>query len=463
MRARDGGFEPVLAGPASPDGQNSVNTELIRIVNQAPEAFPAFKDKQGNLIDAAHAQAVQNFLGGPLVTKLCAAAVTNCDIRKTYYQNYRSDWSSIEGDLSNAEGHKCPGVHEGFTADQCEGMREQLRDEVSMVAKVTHYLGPEGLQEPFGAAGVSALADIGQISQEIKDAVRPPLADNTTSHTLSGISYFLKLGLFAPPPASQVAAGTAAVFGLAGYFTNKSGSPDLIGPQITTSASNLGVELANRYQQAGDNLDDVGQLVVSDYGKLRDVANRVDAAPGPGEIDWRLGSLGKTREDLRRVAKQMIYERLVPLAYPVLYDLGESGNARGWYCYGGAVTYDKNLFGEQPDGGQFIGRFPADHWSPTIAVATTRTVGSLHSARVPGIPASITDVLFKDPENGGLGLTKLEFYSPANGFRYLPSEPTRNPQYNSATGEWNSLNQFPRGRPDVITCFSVPNPPGNSG
>ena len=65
MRAHDGGYEPMIAGPPRSDGQSPVNTELIHIANQAPQPFPAFKDTNGRPIDAASAQAVQKFLGGP--------------------------------------------------------------------------------------------------------------------------------------------------------------------------------------------------------------------------------------------------------------------------------------------------------------------------------------------------------------------------------------------------------------
>ena len=42
---------------------------------------------------------------------------------------------------------------------------------------------------------------------------------------------------------------------------------------------------------------------------------------------------------------------------------------------------------------------------------------------MPGIPASIADALFNPVAAGGLGLNKLQFYSPRNGFRYFPSNP----------------------------------------
>ena len=374
MRAHDGGYEPMIAAPPRSDGESPVNTELIDIANNVHHDFPAFKDTKGKPVALAHAAAVQKFLGGPAVTGLCSAAAPVCDIRKSYYQNYRANWSSTQDDLTNAKA-KCakPPPGSGFTASECEGIRAQLRDEVSMVAKVTQYFGPLGLQQPFGATGVSALANLTEISQEINDAVNPPPADNTTSTTLSMIGQIL----FPTPttPYPGVFSSLSAAFSLAAYFTKENGSPNLIGPQVTTAASKLGVELADRYQQAGDHLDDLGRLIVSDYGKLTAVASKVDAQPGPGETDWRLGNVGQARDELVLAAKQTIYERLVPLAYPVMYDLGERiSNARDWYCDGHA-GYNKHLFADQADGAQFVGRFPATGWSPLIAVAASARDG----------------------------------------------------------------------------------------
>ncbi len=463
MRAHDGGYEPMIAAPARSDGESPVNTELIDIANNVHHDFPAFKDTKGKPVAVAHAAAVQKFLGGRAVTGLCSAAALVCDIRTSYYKNYRANWSSTQDDLTNAKA-KCakPPPGSGFTASECEGIRVQLRDEVSMVAKVTQYFGPLGLQQPFGATGVSALANLTEISQEINDAVKPVPADNTTSNNLAMIGQIL----FPTPttPYPGVFSSLSAAFSLAAYFTKENGSPNLIGPQVTTAASKLGVELADRYQQAGDHLDDLGRLIVSDYGKLTAVASKVDAQPGPGETDWRLGNVGQARDELVLAAKQTIYERLVPLAYPVMYDLGERiSNARDWYCDGQAGD-DKHLFAEQADGAQFVGRFPATGWSPLIAVAAAQATGDHYGARIPGVPASITDVLFKSPANGGLGLNKLEFYSPRNGFRWFPPEPSR------ASPEGQTLHQFPYpdanpyfDATDRLLCVEIPNPPDNSG
>ncbi len=482
MRARDGGYEPMLAAPPRSDGQSTVNTELIHIANQAPQPFPAFKDTTGAVIAPGPAQAVQKFLGGPDVTGLCSAAAPVCDIRKSYYQNYDANWASIQGDLNDPT--MCAGTPNGFTVTECEGIRMQLRGEVSMVAKVTQYFGPLGLQQPFGATGVAALANLTEISQTINDAVKPPPADNTTSNNLAMIGQIL----FPTPttPYPSVFSSLSAAFSLAAYFTKEDASPNLIGPQVTTAASKLGVELADRYQQAGDHLDDLGRLIVSDYGKLTAVASKVDAQPGPGEFDWRLGNVGQSRDGLIRAAKQTIYERLVSLAYPVMYDLGQADpasgggpvkqidNARNWYCDGGLFAVNKHLFADQADGAQFVARFPAalsnpdpdratTYWAPLIAVAQVHATGHVHDARIPGIPSTITDELFNPVDQGGLGLNKLEFYSPRNGFRYLPSDPAGG-FYGKLTLHFYPDPYKVTGNPaDLLDCANIPDPPDNSG
>jgi hypothetical protein len=44
------------------------------------------------------------------------------------------------------------------------------------------------------------------------------------------------------------------------------------------------VERATRYQTAGDQLDGLERIIVSDYGKLRAIASKVDADP-----NWIIG------------------------------------------------------------------------------------------------------------------------------------------------------------------------------
>ncbi len=91
-------------------------------------------------------------------------------------------------------------------------------------------------------------------------------------------------------------------------------------------------------------------------------------------------------------------------------------------------------------------------------MARAQAEGSSRAAtRIVGVPAKITDELFKSPADHGLGLNKLEFYSPRNGFRWFPSDPTRST--NGATLHWNPYPDPSR----VISCPEVPDPPGHLG
>ena len=148
MRAHDGGYEPMIAGPPRSDGQSPVNTDLIHIADQAPQPFPAFRAGDGHPINAPSAQAVQQFLGGPAITGLCPTAGV-CDIRRSYYRAAAAKTGRrSRTTLTNAETVTCKKPHERFTEAQCEAIASQLRDEVSMIAKVTQYFGPLGLQRP---------------------------------------------------------------------------------------------------------------------------------------------------------------------------------------------------------------------------------------------------------------------------------------------------------------------------
>ncbi len=448
MRTRSGDYEPMLVSAARPSGAPPVNEEFVRIANQPPTPFPVLAPTATR----AQAQAAEDFLGGPQVMGVCQPGAP-CNVRQTYYTNYGGSWGTIATALQNAKG-RCENPPAGVDSTACEKVREQLFDEVQAGNRVRHYLGPEGLQQPFGAAGVAALANLGQISDTIQRAVNPPPAENTTSKALNIVSFVLKIGSLAGavyPPAGAVASGLGAVFGLAGYLTKNDNGPNVIGPEVQTAASNLGVELAGRYQSAGDQLDGLGRIIVSDYGKLNAVAAKVDSDPS-----WILGAPGNSREGLIRAAKQAISETLIPKAWPVLYDLGYPTNrvAREWNCYYVVfVTKHKFLFADEPDGGQVGMRFPRTNWNPVMAIGGVHATGSTDGARIPTPPATVVNPLFESTALGGLGLKKLEFFSPTL-FRLFPSNPER------TNNERVSLGADTGGQ--GYRCMAIPDPPGNS-
>lgn len=448
MLSRTADYEPMLVGAPSASGAPPVNVQLVKIANEAPKPFPVLAPGE----PSDQVQAAENFIGGPDVMNVCQAGVT-CNIRQSYYLNYRAAWQTIALALQTASG-KCQEPHQGFTPQVCEKVRSQVFTEVQAANRVRHYLGPEGLQQPFGAAGVAALANLGDISQQIQAAVKPPPGDKTTSNALQIVSYLFKIGNLGGGQVATISEGLSGVFALASYMSAPDNSPDLIGPKVAAAAGHLGVDLATRYQTAGDQLDQVGQIIVSDYGKLMAVASKVDS-------EWNLGSVGSAREALIRAAKQTIVETLVPLAYPVLYDLGRIGGlqARNWNCfYTVFTTNHKYLFKHEPEGGQVVERFPAHgqnqgDWIPVMAIGATHTVGRQEDAYIPAPPGDVMDPLFKPVAAGGVGMVKLEFFTPRL-FRYFRD----NPRFGDSRLAFPSPNAE---SPDCLGGF--PDPPGDSG
>jgi hypothetical protein len=445
MLTRDADYEPLLVAEAQPDGAAAVNEELLQIANQAPTPFPELAP--GAPPDEV--QAAQDFLGGPGVMGVCPAGVT-CNIRQTYYTNYGGSWQTIAVALADAR-YKCHNPPQGLTPDVCEKVRSQLFNEVQAGNRVRNYLGPKGLKEPFGAAGVAALANLGEISATIQDALRPKPADNTVSNVLNLLSNVIKLGAAAGPPTSTVAGGVGAVLGFSAYLTRQDTGPNLIGPLVQTTVARFGAELTTRYHDAGDQLDGLGRIIVSDYGKLMAVAREVDSDP-----NWIIGNPGNTRETLIRAAKQTIFETLLSRVYPVLYDLGypPDRQARNWHCDYRVIFVDKtkHLFHE-PDGGQVVERF-ANFWHPVMAVAGAYATGHGSDARINTPPPQVIDPLFAPTALGGLGMKKLEFYTPRL-FRLFPSEPAPYVDGKRNTLTMTSPKHFP-------LCDDLPDPPGNS-
>jgi hypothetical protein len=446
MRSRTADYEPMIVAPPAGQGQADtgppIDEALVRIVNELPtDSFPPLA------LDAnpEFGQAAQNFLGGPDVMKVCNA--NPCDVRATYYQKYGTlgQWQEIKNAL---QGANCGG-HSEFPAVVCDQVKSQLLKEVLAANQVRAYL--EALQKPFGTASVAALANLGDISDGIQQSLQPKPEAGTTSKLLTIVSYAVKIGGFAGPQANAMASGVGSALALGAYATTPSSEPDLIGPAVRTAASQLGVELTNRYLNASDQLTELGKIILSDYDKLTQVA-RIAAPLDPGAI----------QSSLIRAAKQSIAETLIPVAWPILYDLGlpPKRTAEDWNCYYksylGLKTEHLYLFRDEPSSGQVLERFPNTNWEPVMAIGgytSGRNQNAIVSTPSAERPKAFMDDLFKGPLVNGLGLKKLEFFSPRL-FRLFPSSPARGLSMSQSLGGYDTVS-------DPYRCHDISNPPGS--
>ena len=455
-RGRDDQYLPLLADPTG-----SINFDLMHIVNRPTVAGGGFRR-----FTAPGEAAAEQFLArapdpdsdDPIIMGVCAFDAPTCDVRKKYYERFdATSWATILSALGERAKEACeaaaakPGAP--FTNAECQEVRTQIQTEVDARNRVEAYFGPSGLQGAFrNGAGLSALVNIAAISAEIQRDVQPPAVNNATSHALNIISFAVNLfgagASFVSPGVGTAASGLGAAFGLAGYLTTRDGRPDLIGPAVQQRATDLGVELADRYRHVSSYFTIEAQIVMSDWTKMRDVARLAASDP-----KWRL-NIDEATQQLELATKQTIYQALIPVAYPFLYDLGTGvARARDWTCRSRPrVLFDKNLFQHTDTGAEVPylirtgGQSYAEH---LMAVGATRATGSLNDAHVPAPAQRLTDRLFRSPRHrasDGIGFYKLQFYSPEN-FRVFPRVLQQTRPSGDPYGYW--------------TCQNMPDPPGN--
>jgi hypothetical protein len=446
-RDRETQYEPLAADPAG-----TINFALVRIVNRASQpggGFPAFSPKE-----AAWAESLGRDVG------ICTSNVNvPCDVRKAYYQRMTgTDWSTYYTSLSN---EKCLDAQ---TPPQpikdCVSARNELQTEIKARNAVAAYFGRDGLQAAFGDAKVGALVDVNQIASTITQAVKPPTTSSAQSDAFELISHLVEIGGLAVGGAvggelvDNAARGLSAAFGLASYLTRDDGSPDLVGPELTAKAADLGSILFKHYQAASNYFTTEAQIIMSDWSKMQEVA---DATPTDG---WKLPPEATTTTQLSLATKQTIYQALVPVAYPLLINLGtnQSGysfsDARSWKCKAPTPYPDKNLFRHTGPAAQLTWKVvPRNGYGSSAVIAVGRhAVGSGSDAYVPAPPDTVTGPLFGKTNLGGMGFYKLQFYSPQN-FKLLP-------QVLQQEYEIHVLQAIGFG---YYWCSHVPDPPDTSG
>jgi hypothetical protein len=457
-RTRDAQYAPLLADPGG-----TVNVDLVKTVNRPSPAnggFPEWKT-------SGEAKAA-DFLGRSNVIGVCASdPQTPCDVRRAYYES-NVGWGTILTQLGDSGKTACAIPNPDFSETECNAARTEFQTEIGQRNIVEDYFGPTGLKAAVvgGGAGLQALTDVGQVSEQIRSGLPSFPANNATSHVLNLITNLIKIGSLSAlvcPPCGPVASAVGGATGIAAYLTQDDGSPDVIGPAVTKASSSLGTELVKRYKLVASNLTAQAQIIMSDYTKMTDVATRAR-----NDSKWKLNLSARTDDMFTQANRQVAYQALVPVAYPEIYDLGPPpeppkpfDDARQWFCYGGAFAYDKHLFQKTGGDAQLKYKmtgpsYPAEYprvpalpagQEHVMAVGGHHTVLSLHSAFVPAPPDSLTATMFRDPNSlptgTGAGLYKIELYSPRYFHLFQPV-----------------LQQFAGG---FQYCSTMPNPPGNAG
>ncbi len=390
-RDRNFRYSPLLAA----DELSPVTAEMFEVAYQAPQGFSAFTT-DGE-------KRAETYIG--IALKFCSSGSETCEMRRRYYENYDGTaWGQKYNDLTNTVHH--PGGDPGFTPEQFESVRAQLLTEISALVNIKNYF--DVLQKPFGRVQGTSQFDLQRLGDQLKQDVGAD-GGRSTGWALQLMAAVLAI---ASEGASEAVApalsGTAGAFGLVSLFADDDGSP-MLADQITANVNDLGGKLADRYEFAQRGTTGIALLMVSDWGKMQAVRDRIDNA-------WKLPpTVDEAIPPLRLAANQWFANALVPSVYPDLIWVTPkpqgAGNPNGTGCYFdyGDVSYQRHPWAGLPDNMQV---------QITLGYrGTTEVKTGLFATRgFNNFPsATIGNLLFNRPDarSPGLGLHPLRFFDPA--------------------------------------------------
>jgi hypothetical protein len=318
----------------------------------------------------------------------------------------------------------------GFTNAEFQAVKAQLLTEFPMVGNV-RALMTVYQTDIFATAQQANLVNLQAIAEQVEQDVDPPPKATTTVNWWAITEDILRIGgaFLGPIPGVGFAAApfnaAAAGMNIASAITFTTGG-STIRQAITATADQLAEDVEQKYQATIGNVDHVGDLLVSDYGKLT-------TASAASLSQWALSTQGDntTTAAFERSATQLFYARIMGMVYNH-YSLGlqppkvKSGVTANWWAYCRLLPpFPFGAVASQQDYGQYQALYGFDstgqpQYNPQVLASQTLTSKILNPV-YPQPPASLTRELFDTKEQGGqIGLYQPWFYAQFKGIAVTP-------------------------------------------
>jgi hypothetical protein len=392
-RTIDGRYAPQLATVSA------ANLDMAAIAFQPPQAWPG--DSDPALV------AANTYIAGKL-------GLPGGDVRYSY-TNLAVDWDSKAVILSNLASPICSTKTQSLPAAQkalfteaqfCQVANQFITNEFGQVTQTITYF--DLLSSALNQSTSGQALDLESISSGIEAALAPPQSSSVVGSfffdALEGALYVV--GALQPEVGAAMAA-LATVTTVTGDLVNDaSGAPT---NAIDSTVAALGSDLNTAALNTQSALDSLEQSVLSDYGRLSTVGQKVQTDPNWA---WTPSTTTSVVTVLSTSAKQSVYSALMPAAYPAWVINPAPGNtvtsSASFKCALGTL---KTL--------------PASaQWAEAInPLLQDRLWVFLSPIKVGGVsappytlpPATITDPMFKSASSGGIGLYPPWFFLRAYG------------------------------------------------
>ncbi len=238
---------------------------------------------------------------------------------------------------------KCTSAPVQFTDVQFQAARTELLKELGWVGNVRSYLAK--LASPFADGALESWTQAQTIADQIYlDAKSSD--DQTSLRWAQFTSIMIKLiGAASVPPVSNIAGimGNLLDFNVWIAGAGKDGAPG--GDEVRFKADELGAQLVDQAQQARATYARIGDIIVSDYDKLKVVGADGGCNPNspgcPKEYAYTEAAKVAFSATFYRGIQRIAYEKLLPLGYRVYQlkdfdllapsDRGRPPDVPNWY------------------------------------------------------------------------------------------------------------------------------------
>jgi hypothetical protein len=325
---------------------------VARAVTQAPERFDTLTTQVMNPPNTQAWPGEGNPAYKAVLTCLAAdkAKLNQANPRLSYWSNSSQikaqDWDTWYTDVKRAQLSDCPGTDPTVF----DAAKKQFQKELLFNYYLRSYI--DDLKSPYSAdAAIADLANLNKWSSELKadsdeikskgiqvdwfaliataiEAVAPFLAPYLGSKVSKAAEKLVEKLTHA---LSAATAG-AIEMGGASLETGEAGEKYLQDDKFNAEVGKLGSEVVDRLQSTADNFDRMGDVIASDYAKLTAIGGELlacqqeqNAGRTPGQKGFDCDAsfftnnitLKKAEATASHTAEQTIYEKVLPLTFPV--------------------------------------------------------------------------------------------------------------------------------------------------
>ncbi len=303
---REDSFSPLLSSTSG-----TIPFELNSIAYRPAQAWPSSSSTEERAALAYAAEYLK--LEAPRLGVACTVPPAKKPwlIVRAEYCNlrYETEWKAMGGELKNAPAPR----GRGFSAETWERVTGQLATEFGTVQSVWTLV--RNLQEAFGATGTSAEVNLKTIALEIEEAVAPPGKSEAAGWWLELLANIASTASYysfgVDGEIVQKASGTlsGALFIAAQMIFGPQGAPEA--EKFKLETDEFAVKLAERYLAASNGLGLIGELLVSDHGRLTAVSES-------GLLGISKKTMAKLKNVLGPGSRSWSYQQLLPTSFEAI-------------------------------------------------------------------------------------------------------------------------------------------------